>query len=87
MLDKAIRELDRERMQLQSQEKKLVVEIKKMASQGQMVRGTRFCAWCSSCTQSLDLPVLPTACALVVYAGGKDWMAEGCCSQRGVGGC
>ncbi|GAB4816929.1 hypothetical protein N2152v2_003975 [Parachlorella kessleri] len=36
MLDKAIRELDRERMQLQSQEKKLVVEIKKMASQGQM---------------------------------------------------
>lgn len=37
MLDKAIRELDRERMQLQTQEKKLVVEIKKMAAQGQMV--------------------------------------------------
>ncbi len=51
MLDKAIRELDRERMQLQSQEKKLVVEIKKMASQGQMVRGAPgWCAWCSSCT-------------------------------------
>jgi hypothetical protein len=39
MLDKAIRELDRERMQLQQQEKKLVVEIKKMAKEGQMVRG------------------------------------------------
>ena len=38
MLDKAIRELDRERMGLQNQEKKLVGEIKKMAKQGQMVR-------------------------------------------------
>ena len=38
MLDKAIRELDRERMGLQNQEKKLVAEIKKMAKQGQMVR-------------------------------------------------
>lgn len=37
MLDKAIRELDRERMGLQNQEKKLIVEIKKMAKQGQMV--------------------------------------------------
>ena len=37
MLDKAIRELDRERMGLQNQEKKLVAEIKKMAKQGQMV--------------------------------------------------
>ena len=39
MLDKAIRELDRERMGLQNQEKKLVAEIKKMAKQGQMVSG------------------------------------------------
>lgn len=38
MLDKAIRDLDRERMGLQNQEKKLVVEIKKAAKQGQMVR-------------------------------------------------
>ena len=38
MLDKAIRELDRERMGLQNQEKKIVAEIKKMAKQGQMVR-------------------------------------------------
>lgn len=36
MLDKAIRELDRERTGLQNQEKKLVVEIKKMAKEGQM---------------------------------------------------
>ena len=39
MLDKAIRELDRERLGLQSQENKLKGEIKKMAKQGQMVRG------------------------------------------------
>ena len=38
MLDKAIRDLDRERMALQNQEKKLIVEIKKTAKQGQMVR-------------------------------------------------
>lgn len=37
-LDKAIRELDRERMSLQTQEKKLIAEIKKTAKQGQMVR-------------------------------------------------
>lgn len=37
MLDKAIRELDRERMGLQAQEKKLIQEIKKMAKEGQMV--------------------------------------------------
>ena len=38
MLDKAIRDLDRERAGLQAQEKKLIVEIKKMAKQNQMVR-------------------------------------------------
>lgn len=37
MLDKAIRELDRERIGLQNQEKKTIAEIKKMAKEGQMV--------------------------------------------------
>lgn len=36
MLDKAIRELDRERIGLQQQEKKTIAEIKKMAKEGQM---------------------------------------------------
>lgn len=36
MLDKAIRELDRERMGLQNQEKKTIAEIKKLAKEGQM---------------------------------------------------
>lgn len=36
MLDKAIRELDRERIGLQNQEKKLIGEIKKAAKEGQM---------------------------------------------------
>lgn len=35
-LDRAIRDLDRERMALQQQEKKTVAEIKKMAKEGQM---------------------------------------------------
>jgi hypothetical protein len=38
MLDKAIRELDRERLGLQNQDKKLITEIKKMAKANQMVR-------------------------------------------------
>ena len=36
MLDKAIRELDRERTGLQAQEKKLIAEIKRVAKQNQM---------------------------------------------------
>jgi len=36
MLDKAIRELDRERTGLQNQEKKLIAEIKKTAKANQM---------------------------------------------------
>jgi hypothetical protein len=38
MLDKSIREIERERQGLQTQEKKLISEIKKVAKQGQMVR-------------------------------------------------
>ncbi len=37
MLDKSIRELDREVMGLHTQEKKLIVDIKKAAKEGQMV--------------------------------------------------
>eukprot|EP00002_Diphylleia_rotans_P022349 TRINITY_DN4377_c0_g1_i1.p1 TRINITY_DN4377_c0_g1~~TRINITY_DN4377_c0_g1_i1.p1 ORF type:complete len:216 (+),score=65.60 TRINITY_DN4377_c0_g1_i1:84-731(+) len=36
MIDKSIRELDRERTQLQNQEKKIIAEMKKTAKQGQM---------------------------------------------------
>ncbi|BBN18960.1 charged multivesicular body protein 2A [Marchantia polymorpha subsp. ruderalis] len=36
MLDKSIREIERERQSLQAQEKKLITEIKKTAKQGQM---------------------------------------------------
>ena len=52
MLDKAIRDLDRERMGLQNQEKKLVAEIKKTAKQGQMVRP--FNAEASDCSQPVS---------------------------------
>lgn len=38
MIDKSIREIERERQGLQNQEKKLIVDIKKTAKQGQMVR-------------------------------------------------
>ena len=37
MLDRSIRELERERQGLQTQEKKLITEIKKTAKEGQMV--------------------------------------------------
>ncbi|KYQ92408.1 SNF7 family protein [Tieghemostelium lacteum] len=35
-LNKSMREIDRERMNLQNQEKKIIMDIKKMAKQGQM---------------------------------------------------
>lgn len=37
-LNKAMRDLDRERMHLEQQEKKIIADIKKMAKMGQMVR-------------------------------------------------
>ena len=36
-LNKAMRELDRERQKMEQQEKKVIADIKKMAKQGQMV--------------------------------------------------
>lgn len=37
-LNKAIRDLDRERMKMEQQEKKIIADIKKMAKDNQMVR-------------------------------------------------
>lgn len=45
MLDKSIREIERERQGLQAQEKKLIAEIKKVAKQGQMVRPPKLIAF------------------------------------------
>lgn len=39
-LDKAIRDLDRERARMEQQEKKIIADIKKMAKEGQMVSAT-----------------------------------------------
>lgn len=36
-LNKAMRDLDRERMRMEQQEKKIIVDIKKLAKDGQMV--------------------------------------------------
>ena len=37
-LNRAMRDLDKERQRLEQQEKKIIADIKKMAKQGQMVR-------------------------------------------------
>lgn len=41
-LNKAMRDLDRERAHLENQEKKVIADIKKMAKMGQMVRKIPF---------------------------------------------
>ena len=42
-LNKAIRDLDRERMKMEQQEKKIIADIKKMAKDNQMVKNlTKF---------------------------------------------
>lgn len=40
-LNKAMRELDRERQRLEMSEKKVIADIKKMAKMGQMVRNIK----------------------------------------------
>ena len=44
-LNRAIRDLDRERARLETQEKKVIADIKKMAKQGQMVRVGGWGGW------------------------------------------
>lgn len=39
-LNKAMRDLDRERMKMEQQEKKVIADIKKLAKEGQMVKWT-----------------------------------------------
>ena len=65
MLDKAIRDLDRERAGLQSQEKKLIIEIKKMAKQNQMARSA--VARATPCLAHPGAPTFP--CAAVCHDG------------------
>lgn len=75
LLDRAIRELDRERAALQTQEKRTVAEIKKMAKDGQMVRGGRRCRRCCRCGSSSSTPrsflESIATCHLLAMAGGS----------------
>ena len=41
-LNRAMRDLDRERQKMEQQEKKIIADIKKMAKQGQMVSRRKF---------------------------------------------
>ena len=41
-LNRAMRDLDRERQKMEQQEKKIIADIKKMAKQGQMVSNSKF---------------------------------------------
>lgn len=41
-LNKAMRDLDREKMRMEQQEKKIIMDIKKMAKDGQMVSHITF---------------------------------------------
>lgn len=77
LLDKAMRELDRERMQLQQQEKKTIAEIKKMAKEGQMVRQRppRLLARHCCCTPLL---MRSCCCCLLLHAAAA-------CTGRGQG--
>ncbi len=86
MLDKAIRDLDRERMGLQNQEKKLVAEIKKTAKQGQMVLSSQQGPLCSCELASWDDmpichsdPVRSRACSSLT----GPLLDAGCCEGHG----
>ncbi|CAL5398518.1 unnamed protein product [Camellia sinensis] len=64
MLDKSIREIDRERQGLQAQEKKLIAEIKKSAKQGQMLTNSALGIFIFN--KSEELALFPS----ILYPGG-----------------
>ena len=67
--NRAMRELDRERQKLETQEKKIIADIKKMAKQGQMVSSagqglgnrTRFCCVVRHCYDGSKQKGTPTS--------------------------
>ena len=65
-LDKSIREIERERQNLQNQEKKLIAEIKKTAKQGQMV-SVQTWAW-----------NLWSSIAICFFLGGRKGLVQAC---------
>lgn len=77
MLDKAMRELDRERMGLQNQEKKLIAEIKKMAKEGQLVSSRHLMQRCSVCCCSVT-SALPAVTSRPHAIGG--WPGQRLCT-------
>lgn len=46
-LNKAMRDLDREKIKMEQQEKKIIMDIKKLAKEGQMVSMVRPILWMS----------------------------------------
>ena len=58
-LNKAMRDLDRERAKMEQQEKKVIADIKKMAKQGQMVGNLVF--WLQF-IQFWDSPSIYSSC-------------------------
>lgn len=60
-LNKAMRDLDREKMKMEQQEKKIIMDIKKLAKEGQMVSGNQSLADYSS-TFSFIVRVLRLFC-------------------------
>lgn len=67
MLDKSIREIERERQGLQAQEKKLILDIKKSAKQGQMV--------CYRCLLIVLLACVIRVGCLVFFIPCRSWMS------------
>lgn len=79
-LGRAMRELDREKMKLEQQEKKIIADIKKMAKQGQMV-------WTKAMTCVLEKKNLnceercSTPCRTLSKSWPKIWFAHGATSR------
>lgn len=59
LLNRALRELDRERLKLEQQEKKIIADIKKMAKQGQMVGTTLDFYWFEGFNNSNIIVLFP----------------------------
>lgn len=80
-LNKAMRDLDRERQHMEQQEKKIIADIKKMAKQGQMVNYLIYCPNLIFCTRYYILLYYITC--LLFQLVNINYIVSGCCQNYG----
>lgn len=78
-LNRAMRDLDKERQRLEQQEKKIIADIKKMAKQGQMVR--RVLNWHPDVTARDEVSLECKECSFSDRMLWRSWLRTWCAQE------